>query len=94
MKKIKISSKLFVKIFSTFIVALILISLILTLLFLHKNFYQTITHAQKIKLLKSEVSITKIDTNLYKKVINSLEKRKQPALENFGGLKDPFQSIE
>ena len=90
----KINSKLIIKIFPLLTIISIIIILILTFIFLYKNFYQTITHAQKIKVLKSEISIVKIDMNLYKNIISNLEKKKKMNLENLPELKDPFQSVE
>jgi len=94
MEKIKINLRLVTKIFPVFISIIILASLLLTFLFLYKNFYQTIIQAQKIKLLKGEVSIIKIDMDLYKEVIVNLEKKREIGLEMPAVLKDPFQSME
>lgn len=99
MKKIQINLKsidlkLIVKVLSSFMVIIILINFTLTFFFLYKNFYQAVTHTQKIKILKSEISTVKIDMDLYKQVIKNLEKKQEINLENLLGLKNPFQSTE
>ena len=90
----KINSKLIIKIFPFLTIAAITAILALTFIFLYKNFYQTITHAQKIKVLKNEISIVKIDMDLYKKIISELDKKREINLKDLPELKNPFQPIE
>ncbi len=53
-----------------------------------------ITNVQTIKFLKSQVSITKVDINLYKKIIDNLEIKKRLDPKILSEIKNPFQTIE
>lgn len=92
MKKINLA--LLIKIFPLLVFAIILVSLTSLSIFLYKNFYQTIVNAQQIQVLKSEISLTKVDLNLYKKIIDNLDKRRNLTIEDLSLIKDPFQITE
>lgn len=90
----KINSTLLIKFFPLLVLTVILVSLVSLSLFLYKNFYQTIINAQKIQVLTSEISLTKVDLNLYKKIIDNLDKRKNLSMEDLALIKNPFQITE
>lgn len=92
MKKIKTEAIIKIYFFSAIII--IIAGLASTSLFLYKNFYQTIIHSQKIKILKNEILVERIDMDLYDKVIENLDKKKEISMENLSALKNPFESIE
>lgn len=79
-----------------YIVTLIIIIGFIAVLgyFLYKNFYQTITQAEEIILLKKEVAPEAIDTNKVDRVLEALEQKTTttPSVVNLGDLKNPFAS--
>ena len=83
-----------IKVFPLISVIISLVSLVYISFFLYKNFYQTITHAQTIEILRGQVSIIKIDTELYEKITKNLEKRKNTDFIELSELKNPFQLSE
>ncbi len=87
----KINFKLIIKTLPLATIFILLIILIYVSFFLYKNFYQTITHAQKIELLRNQVSVIKLDIDLYEKIVKNLEKRKNFDFAGLSDLKNPFQ---
>lgn len=87
----KFNFKLIIKTLPLATIFILLIILIYVSFFLYKNFYQTITHAQKIELLRNQVSVIKVDIDLYEKIVKNLEKRKNINFTGLSDLKNPFQ---
>ena len=84
--KIKRIARLFLLIF--------VIMLIGSVFFLYRYFYQTLTQANVVVLLKSQVSPYVLNIKVWKKVMNSLEYKKSP-LVNINKLPpNPFKGVE
>ena len=78
MIKLKLSySKIFCY-FNFLIIFFGIIILIFVFLFLHKNFYKTITQSQEILLLSKEVAMEDVDMDKFKKVIKRIEEKIKP----------------
>jgi cell division protein FtsL len=59
--------------------------------FLYKNFYQTITYAEKISRLRTQVAQEKINMSLLEKIVTILKERKKEAHVEWESVKNPFK---
>jgi hypothetical protein len=88
--KIRTNFHFFLKYYQFIVGGFILFILILVSLFLYKNFYRTITHAEEISRLQTEVAQQRVDKVLFEKVMNLLKARKRKIDVDWGSLKNPF----
>lgn len=63
------------------------------LVFLYQNFYQTITQARIVSVLRSQLALGQINIPLYQEVLANLQKKKQFDASSISSLKDPFQPL-
>lgn len=72
------------------LIALLSASFILTLWFLYQRFYLTLTQAEEILILKSQLAVENLDAGLFNSIKNrEEEKTKAPSLK-WEEIKDPF----
>lgn len=73
---------------------LMIIILGVTGIFLYKNFYQTLTQAQEIIILKGEVAPEMLDFEKFNQVLNKIEEKTKPEEINWSEVKNPFTSSQ
>lgn len=66
------------------------ISLILLIMFLYKDFYQTIVHANEVIVLKQEVSLENIDLVKFNKILTTHNYKINSILGQ--NIEDPFNT--
>ncbi|MEK7202800.1 MAG: hypothetical protein AAB653_00580 [Patescibacteria group bacterium] len=71
----KINYRIISQCFYGLLIAFIIATLSCLFLFLYKNFYQVITQAKDIIILKEKVAIKTIDMNEFNKVIDKLDQK-------------------
>lgn len=59
-------------------------------IFLYKNFYKTLTGAQEIIILRSQIALEEIDTALFDRVIHAIEDKKIAPEVDWATFKNPF----
>ncbi|MEK9183340.1 MAG: hypothetical protein AAB849_02415 [Patescibacteria group bacterium] len=72
------------------ILLLISSSFIIFLFFLYQRFYLTLIQAEEIVILKSQLAVDVLDVDLYQKIKNSAENRKNAPIINWRELRNPF----
>lgn len=83
-KKIRYLARIFLSVF--------VLTLIGSVVFLHKYFYQTLTQAKLVSLLRSKVAMHTLDMKTWKKVMGALDYKKAPLVHK-GALPDnPFRA--
>lgn len=87
--QIKLTRKKLSGIAAAFIISVTLIVLIFISLFLYKNFYQTITQAKEILILKEKVAIDMVDMEKFNIIMDKLEEKTKPA--EFKNIISPFR---
>lgn len=70
------------------IIILTLIILVLISLFLYKNFYQTITQAKEVLILREKVALDTINLEKFNLIIDKLAKKTAP--KQLGNIISPF----
>ena len=70
----------------------IIVSLILLAsgIFLYKNFYKTLTGAQKIIILRSQIALEEVDMALFDRVIQAIENKKIAQEVDWANFRNPF----
>jgi len=58
--------------------------------FLYKNFYQTITYAKEIIVLKEKVAPETVNLEKFNEVLDKIEKKVTPETIDWQGIKNPF----
>ena len=79
------------------IVAFTILALGVSAWFLYNNFYQTLTQAQIVYVLKNQVAFESIDMKLWNKITFALKDKKTSVLSTEENLKDhfvPFINVE
>jgi len=71
------------------IIILTLIILIFISLFLYKNFYQTITQAKEILILREKVALDTVNMEKFNLIIDKLAKKTAP--KQLGNIISPFR---
>ncbi len=79
-----------IKVSSWLVMIILLIAIYLSGRFLFFYFYNTLTQAEKIFLLRSEISLKQIDLNLYENVLTALKIKKTTNQEKIKQLPDLF----
>lgn len=75
------------------IITVIILGLGISIFFLYDNFYQTLTQARVVYILKSQVAFETVDMSLWNKVIQNFQNKKTPHFKE-GILKtDPFAPL-
>ena len=74
-KIIKLTTKKRYGLITATIILITLVTLIFVSLFLYKNFYQTITQAKEIIILREKVAINKVNIVKFNTIINKLTKK-------------------
>lgn len=62
-------------------------------LFLYQNFYQTITQARVVSVLRNQLALSQINVPLYQQVLTNLQNKKHFDASTISALKDPFQPL-
>ena len=74
-------------------IAIVLISLGANFVFLYNGFYRTIVQSEVIYILSGQVSFEMIDINIWNKVTEQIEHKKNPTVDNIYTLKNPFSAV-
>ncbi|MBI5731760.1 MAG: hypothetical protein HY982_00165 [Candidatus Magasanikbacteria bacterium] len=69
---------------------LILASFIFFLFFLYQRFYLTLTQAEEIIVLKSQLAVETLDLDLFAKIKKRAEKRRAAPSLDWSKIKNPF----
>ncbi|MFN3301788.1 MAG: hypothetical protein ACK413_02035 [Patescibacteria group bacterium] len=77
-----------------FIFILTIIIIISTIYFLYKNVWEIFTRSKEAILLKGEISVVRLRTELFKKIKENFEKKKKEEEINFENLRNPFVPLE
>jgi len=77
-----------------FLVTLILATFVLTLWFLYQKFYLTLTQAEEIIILKSQLAVQDLDYTLYTKINNQILAKTQQSPYNWEAIKNPFINVK
>ncbi len=86
--------KLIRNLISRIIILSIIISIGLTLYFIYKNVWQIFVYSKKDLILRKEILVTELKTELFKKIKERLENKKSKEELNFKNLRNPFAPIE
>lgn len=65
----------------------------LSLVFLHRNFYQTIAQLRIVSVLQNQVAFNQVNLTLYQSVFSSWENKKKFDPTVLEGFRDPFQAL-
>jgi len=77
-KQIKLTPKKLSGLTATVIILITLIILIFISLFLYKNFYQTITEAKEIIILREKVAIDTVNMEKFNAIMNKITQKTAP----------------
>lgn len=77
-----------------FLLTLILATFMLTLWFLYQKFYLTLTQADEIIILKSQLAVQDLDISLYNKINNLVIAKTQQSPYNWNAIKNPFVTTQ
>ncbi|MFH1866768.1 MAG: hypothetical protein ABIJ81_01655 [Patescibacteria group bacterium] len=86
----KIPPTLLYKLVPIVIILAILVALGWSVIFLYLNFYQTLTQAEEVSILRSQVSLRTINLKLYDQVFSALAHKKEFDAEKLKNLNNPF----
>lgn len=73
-----------------FIIFITLLTLGIALFFLYNNFYQTLSQARVVYVLKNQVSFEPVNIKLWEKVLLNLENKKKSNIGVDTLMTDPF----
>lgn len=73
--------------------ALLMCLTAVSVIFLHRHFYQTIAQLRVVSVLQNQVAFNQVNLTLYKEVFSAWEKKKQFDPASLEGFHDPFQSL-
>lgn len=68
---------------------LILISFLILVFFLYQRFYLTLTQAEEIIVLKSQLALDTLNLELFRKIENNAARQKKSSLD-WAKLRNPF----
>jgi len=88
-KSIKLTTKKISGLITAAIILVTLAALIFISSFLYKNFYQTITQAKEIIILREKVAINKVNLEKFNIIIDKLTKKTAP--RELGNVISPFR---
>ncbi len=77
-KPIKLTAKKLSSLSTTAIIFIILIIIVFMSLFLYKNFYQTITQAKEIIILKEKVAVDTVNMQKFNILMDKITKKTTP----------------
>ncbi len=66
-------------------------SFLLFLIFLYQRFYVTLSQAEEIVILKSQLAIDELDVDLYHQVKTAADSRSTAPLVNWSEISNPFK---
>jgi hypothetical protein len=80
----------FLKFLPWLVIVILLIAIGLSGNFLYHYFYSTVAQAEKVFLLRNEISLKQIDVQLYQNVMSGLKIKKESDQKELQNLTDPF----
>ena len=86
----KIPPKIGLRLLPWLTIVALFILLWFTICFMKTYFYDTLTQAEEISILRSTVSLRTINIKLYEQVITALENKKQIDPAKISNLSNPF----
>ena len=75
------------------IITLAVVALGGVVFFLYNNFYQTLTQAKVVYVLRSQVAFEIVDMDLWHKVLKNFQDKKTPRVEEGKIIDDPFGEL-
>ncbi len=72
------------------LITLIAVTFIIFIFFLYNKFYLTLTQAEEIIILKSQLAVDTLNLDLLQKIEKFETERKTAPAINFANLKNPF----
>lgn len=88
--KIKFNYYWFLRIIYPLLIAIILIGLVTMTLFLYQDFYQTITQAEMVTILRSQVASEAINIKIFEEVLKKIDAKTSQADIGTRLTKNPF----